>query len=114
MAGENYTFPMPTEKLKTELAAANETIQRLRAELTVRKQAACPDLRCENCRKVNGWLAEHGDVNWLVCQTCQAGVGEPCRHAGRGVGRSHGSRPPVLRRPHRGRPWRKPDDEPLV
>lgn len=105
--------PMPTEVLKDEIAELQRKLSATEAELARAQRERCPDLNCPNCRKWRAWEARNGDVDWKVCPTCQAGVGEPCRHIGRGVGRGYA---PVLTRPHRGRPGelrRDPQDSPL-
>jgi hypothetical protein len=114
MAGENYTFPMPTEQLKTQLEETRRKLAATEARLQAAEAIRCPSPNCIECRRWRAWEADQGDVQWLVCPRCQAGVGEPCRHAGRGAGRSYGNRPPVLRRPHQGRPWAQRPSEDLI
>lgn len=108
MAGDNMTWKLPTEELKTQLEEAKAKINRLRAELIAQKSAACPDSQCDNCRKVRNWDALNGDVQWLLCPTCNAYSGQPCRWAGRG------KRGKVLLRPHRDRPWAERPGQDLV
>lgn len=101
MAGDNMTWKLPTEELKTEIEELRRKLASAEAALAQARVERCPDPNCPNCRKWKDWEALNGDVDWKVCPRCSAGVGEPCRHVGRGVGRGYA---PVLRRPHKGRP----------
>ena len=104
VAGDNYTFKMPTEELKTEMDQLKRKLLEVEAELDVARRERCPDLDCPNCRRHRNFEAWSGDVHWLYCPTCGARDGKPCRDQRGGRNRPHSSRL-VLMRPHRGRPW---------
>jgi hypothetical protein len=114
MAGENYTFQMPTEELKGRIEDLKAKLARAEAALLVSSSERCPDPECPNCQRWLAWEQRNGDVLWLQCTACTAPIGHPCRHVGRGAGRSYGNRPPILKRPHRDRPWVEKPDAPLV
>jgi hypothetical protein len=101
MAGDNYTFKMPTEELKTQLEGANAELRRVRSLLAQALETRCPDPECANCLKWRAWQRNHGDVDWAECPICRAAEGQPCRRSWQGGG---GSYPFVLKRPHPGRP----------
>ena len=111
MAGDNYTFKLPTEKLKTELEEMRDRLARAEAALAEAQRDRCLDPDCPNCLRWAAWKRDWGHVLWLQCLTCKAKIGQPCRHAGAGVGGSH---PPILKRPHRDRPWMEHPADDLV
>lgn len=112
VAGENYTFPMPTEKLRTELDETRRQLEQALRALESASAERCPDPQCLNCRKWKDWEDRHGDVLWLQCPSCEAPQGMPCRHRGEGRGGTNGA--PVLKRPHRDRPWVERPQEDVV
>lgn len=114
-----YLHPMPTERLQAEVeelqTELDETKRKLKQTLRVLESASaerCPDPQCSNCRAWRAWEENHGDVLWLHCTACKAAIGMPCRHRGEGRGGTNGA--PVLKRPHRDRPWVERPQEDVV
>lgn len=77
MAGDNYTFKMPTEELKTELDQVRAELARVRKLLVQAQGQRCLDPSCRNCGRWRAWYTDWGS-DWYRCPECDAPPRKPC------------------------------------